>query len=180
MNFIGAVSWRCRCWSFRLTFFVRTDEQIIKLPEVTGTSFLGRGEQNALKFITDVHGSRLVVSDLFLVSASISSCSAMTNVHVSTSSPHHLSAKFVKIRRNCRSTLLRVNAPPVFDNLKFTESFFHHPYQVKAYDLNSIWSRISRDNIFVCTPDMHLIGGLKSMHERSRTSYPFHEHILNN
>ena len=30
-----------------------------------------RGQQNALKFIADVHGSRFVVSDLFLVSATV-------------------------------------------------------------------------------------------------------------
>ena len=111
----------------RLTFFVWTDEPILKLPVVMGlllTSLLlrTRGQQNALKFITYVHGSRFVISDLFLVSASVSSWCTMFNVHISISSPHQLSAKSVKIKRKCRSTLLVVNASSVFDNLMLAVS----------------------------------------------------------
>ena len=76
------------------------------------------------KFITYVHGSRLVFSDLFLVSASVSSKCAMTNVYLSASFPHQLYAKTVKIRKKCHSTFLVVNACSVSIGLLNAGGFY--------------------------------------------------------
>ena len=97
---------KLRAFSPRLTFFVRTDEHIQK----NTCCFAYGGNRIHSKFITYVHGSRLVFSDLFYVSASVSSKCAMTNVYLSASFPHQLYAKTVKIRKKCHSTFLVVNA----------------------------------------------------------------------
>ena len=76
------------------------------------------------KFITYVHGSRLVFSDLFYVSASVSSKCAMTNVYLSASFPHQLYAKTVKIRKKCHSTFLVVNACSVSIGLLNAGGFY--------------------------------------------------------
>lgn len=91
-------------------------------PLLTSLLLRTRGQQNALKFIADVHGSRFVVSDLFLVSATVSSWCTMSNVHISISSPHQLLRNLVvMLGSKCSAGIRQLNVGGFYPlNLSFT------------------------------------------------------------